>query len=382
VIKPTPGSRGARIRLNALSKQYAPHLPPAVDAIDMEMLPGEFLTLLGPSGSGKTTTLNMIAGFLDPTGGTIELNGEDISTTPPHKRDFGMVFQNYALFPHLTVDDNVAFPLKQRRIAKGERARLVREALELVDLGDKGGRMPSELSGGQQQRVALARAVVYSPRLLLLDEPLGALDRRLRQSLQGEIKRIHRELGLTFVFVTHDQDEAMSLSDRIAVFNDGHIERLGTPVDLYDDPGTLFVAEFLGESNLFMGEKVGAEYTWAGSPLRLGDARPVSDDDVLVVRPEKVCVTADGSQVPEDANVTKATVVDFSYLGTVRRVDLEYPDGRRGVAVLSGSAEDHHEPGSSVYVHWRTCHQVFVQRVADRGVTSGSVTGSKAPALA
>ena len=377
--------RGARISLKALSKQFTPGAVPAVDQIDLEMEPGEFLTLLGPSGSGKTTTLNMVAGFLDPSGGQIELNGRDISNIPPHRRNFGMVFQNYALFPHLTVEQNIAFPLKQRRVPRAERGRRVREALDLVQLSGMDSRKPSQLSGGQQQRVALARAVVFSPHLLLLDEPLGALDRKLRQSLQAEIKRIHRELGLTFVFVTHDQDEAMSLSDRIAVFNEGRIERVGTPRALYDDPGTLFVAEFMGESNRFFGAAKGAEYEWAGSPMRTAASRPGADDDVLVVRPERIGIAASPGDVPSGANSAPATVVDSSYLGIQRRVDLEYADGTRGVAVLPGSGSSVPSTGAGVVVHWHPQDQVFVRRrpplepavPVDRRAPSAAVT--KAP---
>jgi putative spermidine/putrescine transport system ATP-binding protein len=377
MIGTAEGQVGAHIRLTSLTKSYGPGLAPAVDNIEMEIVPGEFLTLLGASGSGKTTTLNMIAGFLEPTSGRIELNGRDISTTPPHRRNFGMVFQNYALFPHLSVRQNVAFPLKQRKVPKSEQADRVRTALELVDLAGMEERLPSALSGGQQQRVALARAVVYSPHLLLLDEPLGALDRRLRQSLQGEIKRIHRELGLTFLFVTHDQDEAMSLSDRIAVFHDGRIERLGAPVELYDNPGTLFVAEFLGESNRFFGRREGADYIWAESPMRVGMARPVDSDDVLVVRPERVQVALDRDAVPEGANVASAKVVDSAYLGTVRRVDLQYYDGQSGVALLPATSAELPRPGDAVHVHWWPKDQVFVRRSASNESATSGQTASQ-----
>src|SRR5262245_37019038 len=258
-------SGGGRIELVGLCKRFAPRGPLVVAHVGIDVAPGEFVTLLGPSGSGKTTTLNMIAGFTEVTSGDIRLAGRDISLLPPHRRNFGMVFQNYALFPHMTVAQNVAFPLRERKVPKAEIERRVGEVLELVDLGGLGGRRPDALSGGQQQRVALARAVVFSPSVLLLDEPLSALDRKLRQTLQQEIKRLHQELGLTFVFVTHDQDEAMALSDRIAVFNSGRIERVGSPADLYRDPGTRFVARFLGESNLFDGRlRTDGVYEWGG----------------------------------------------------------------------------------------------------------------------
>lgn len=355
------GHSRAHLRLQRLTKSYGSAAPPAVDGIDLEIPAGDFVTLLGPSGSGKTTTLNLIAGFLEPTSGTIELNGSDISTVPAHRRNFGMVFQSYALFPHMTVEQNVGFPLKQRGIPKGPRREQVHAALELVDLAHLASRVPSALSGGQQQRVALARAVVYSPPLLLLDEPLGALDRRLRQTLQGEIKRIHRELGLTFLFVTHDQDEAMSLSDRIAVFNEGKIEQVGAPAEVYNNPETLFVAEFVGESNSFTGSCAGRTFTAAGGSLRLDDSQNPGTDDVLVVRPEKLSIAQAESDVPDGANVVPATVVDYSYLGTMRRVDLDYADGTKGVSVLSGSVSDSLERGHRIWAHWWPKDQVFVR---------------------
>ena len=223
---------GASIRVESLTKTFREGIAPAVDAIDLDICSGEFMTLLGPSGSGKTTTLNMVAGFEEVTSGRILLDGDDIARLPPYRRNLGMVFQNYALFPHMTAAENIAFPLRQRKVSKAEIARRVDETLELVQLGGHGDRLPSQLSGGQQQRVALARAVVFSPRALLLDEPLGALDKKLRETLQLQIARLHSELGITFVFVTHDQEEALALSDRIAVFRDGRIEQVGTPFEL------------------------------------------------------------------------------------------------------------------------------------------------------
>jgi putative spermidine/putrescine transport system ATP-binding protein len=358
---PNAAQTGAQLRLQRLTKSYGPTAPPAVDDIDLEIPAGEFVTLLGPSGSGKTTTLNLIAGFLEPTSGSIELNGSDISTVPAHRRNFGMVFQSYALFPHMTVEQNVGFPLKQRGVPKEARREQIRAALELVDLIHLGSRVPSALSGGQQQRVALARAVVYSPPLLLLDEPLGALDRRLRQTLQGEIKRIHRELGLTFLFVTHDQDEAMSLSDRIAVFNEGKIEQVGAPAEVYNNPRTLFVAGFVGESNSFSGSCQGGVYRAAGCSLRVHDSQRPDSNDALVVRPEKLNIALADTEVPTGANVIPATVVDYSYLGTMRRVDLDYGDGSHGVSVLSGSVSDSLERGHRVWAHWWPKDQVFVR---------------------
>jgi putative spermidine/putrescine transport system ATP-binding protein len=360
-----PAATSGRIELDDLCKRYGSG-PLVVDHVTIDIAPGEFITLLGPSGSGKTTTLNMIAGFTDITSGAIRLGGRNIARLPPHRRDFGMVFQNYALFPHMTVAQNVAFPLRERRVAKREIERRVAEVLGLVDLTGMGGRRPGELSGGQQQRVALARAVVFSPSVLLLDEPLSALDRKLRQSLQQEIKRLHDELKLTFVFVTHDQDEAMSLSDRIAVFNSGRVERLGTPADLYRDPGTRFVARFLGESNLFPGHlRPGGVYEWSGhkwaAPGAEGGQGGQSDRD-LVVRPERLGVVTADAEVPPGANRVAATVTEVSFQGTHQRLELDYGDGATGCAVLPPDGLEEVRPGSSVIAHWRPAHQVLVTR--------------------
>ena len=240
----------------------------AVDAIDLRMPPGEFFTLLGPSGCGKTTTLRMIAGFERPTSGQIMLDGEDVAGVPPHRRNVNTVFQSYALFPHLDVAANVAFGLKYKRLGKEEQRRKVAEVLELVQLHGLERRKPSQLSGGQQQRVALARALVLTPRVLLLDEPLGALDARLRKSLQVELKAIQADVGVTFVFVTHDQEEALTMSDRVAVMNNGRVEQAGSPREVYEEPTTSFVADFLGVSNLLDAE---ASPDGEGCNLRIGE---------------------------------------------------------------------------------------------------------------
>jgi putative spermidine/putrescine transport system ATP-binding protein len=350
---------GGRLELRGLSKRYGT-APPAVDAVDLDIEPGEFLTLLGPSGSGKTTTLNMIVGFTRPTSGTVLMGGRDISRTPPHKRNFGMVFQNYALFPHLTVAQNVAFPLRERKVPAAETARLVADALEKVDLAGMGDRRPHELSGGQQQRVALARAVVFSPTVLLLDEPLSALDRKLRQTLQREIKRLHRELGLTFVFVTHDQDEAMTLSDRIAIFDRGRIVAVGTPGELYRRPPNRFVARFLGESTVFDGGGVAAgAFEWAGHRWAAADAPP--DGQALIVRPERMRVVADEASVPPGDNAAPAIVTDVSFYGTYHRVEVAFADDSVGCAVLPvDGAHRTFLPGTPVVVHWRPDDQVVV----------------------
>ncbi len=230
------------LELRGVRKRYGAHV--AVDSLDLTLRAREFLTFLGPSGSGKTTTLMMVAGLQRPDSGSIVLNGRSVDQVPPYRRDIGMVFQQYALFPHMTVRRNVAFPLEMRRLARSEIDRLVVDALRLVGLSALAARLPRELSGGQQQRVALARAIVYSPALLLMDEPLGALDRKLREQMQLEIKRMHREREISVLYVTHDQEEALTMSDRIAVFNGGRVEQVGTPQDLYERPATRFVAGF------------------------------------------------------------------------------------------------------------------------------------------
>jgi putative spermidine/putrescine transport system ATP-binding protein len=323
------GSHGASITLRRLTKRYGDVT--AVDGIDLEAQPGEFLTLLGPSGSGKTTTLNMIAGFETVTEGDLHIDGAPVQSLPPYKRNIGMVFQHYALFPHMSVSDNVAYPLKQRKVPRGERRELVDGALKTVGLSGLGHRMPKQLSGGQQQRVALARAMVYSPRVLLMDEPLGALDKKLRDSLQLEIKRIHAELGTTFVYVTHDQDEALVLSDRIAVFNDGRIEQVGTAQDLYDRPESVFVAQFLGESALFHGTAAatGNGCGLSGSEGVLRAGRGVLTEGspaTLVVRPERLRVLPRGSDRPS-GNAVPGRITQQIYLGNSRKLLVQLTDG-------------------------------------------------------
>lgn len=356
----TDTKKTGALELRQLVKRYGAVDAPAVDCVDLRVEPGQFMTLLGPSGSGKTTTLNMLAGFLEPSDGSITLDGRDLVAVPPHRRNFGMVFQDYALFPHMTVFDNIAYPLRQRRVPKGEVRRLVEDIAARFSLEPLLQRKPDQLSGGQQQRVALARAIVFSPDILLLDEPLGALDRKLRQSLQAEVRRLHRELGLTFVFVTHDQDEAMYLSDQIAVFNKGRIERVGAPAELYDDPGTLFVAGFLGEANVFAGETIDAStYEWHGERLRR-DASDLPHDAVLIVRPEwmRIVDTIDNAG---DANSVAATVTDVARLGGgATRIDLRFADGSTGAATLPAMSIVDARPGDEVRAVWNVEAQAFV----------------------
>jgi putative spermidine/putrescine transport system ATP-binding protein len=276
----------------------------AVDNISLDIRDGEFFTLLGPSGSGKTTSLRMIAGFERPTEGQICLHGKDVSQLPPYERDVNTVFQDYALFPHMTVMENVAYGLMIRKVAKEERRRRAKEMLELVRLPGLGERKPSQLSGGQRQRVALARALINHPRVLLLDEPLGALDLKLRQQMQIELKSIQKQVGITFVYVTHDQEEALTMSDRLAVFNLGKIEQVGAPAEIYERPATPFVAGFVGISNLIGGDAA---------------ERICGSDRMFAIRPEKIRLVAPAADVPEHLLAADGQVREVVYLGMYTR---------------------------------------------------------------
>ncbi|MEZ5862076.1 MAG: ABC transporter ATP-binding protein [Geminicoccaceae bacterium] len=289
-----------------------------VKDLNLDIARGEFLTMLGPSGSGKTTCLMMLAGFETATNGEIYLDGREINNVAPHKRDIGMVFQNYALFPHMTVAENLAFPLSVRRMAKADIEARVKHALDMVQLGDFGSRRPAQLSGGQQQRVALARALVFEPRLVLMDEPLGALDKQLRETMQYEIKHIHENLAVTVVYVTHDQSEALTMSDRVAVFNDGVVQQLAPPV-LYEEPQNAFVAQFIGENNRFVGdvrEVMNGHCTVevAGAPIRAlaVNIAGVGSRSTLSLRPERVHIDPPAGSCP---NVFEAQVLELIYLG-------------------------------------------------------------------
>jgi spermidine/putrescine ABC transporter ATP-binding subunit len=320
----TTAQSSASLRLEGLCKTFGNVV--AVDAVSLDIASGEFLTLLGPSGSGKTTTLMMIAGFEEPTAGSITLGTTPLVGVPPYRRDFGMVFQNYALFPHMTVADNVGFPLKMRRVARRQRDELVQQSLDLVRLPGYGQRYPNQLSGGQQQRVALARALVFNPPLLLMDEPLGALDKKLREELQLEIKSIQAQLGITAVYVTHDQEEALVMSDRIAVMNGGRIEQVDTPDRIYDRPATPFVADFIGESNIIplSADSIQADGRLASlvGPLRVEDGATSLQDwkpSALIIRPEKLRFVADE---PGLDNVLGGCVTDVVYAGDATKYRL------------------------------------------------------------
>lgn len=310
---------GHALSLRGIVKRYGTLA--AVDGVDLDIPRGSFLTILGPSGGGKTTVLMTIAGFTDPTEGQVLLDGNDITGLPPDKRNFGMVFQGYALFPHMTVADNLWFPLRVRGISKADAKPKVEAALALVQLEELAGRYPTQLSGGQQQRVALARALVFEPDLLLLDEPLSALDKKLRADLQWELKSLHQRLGTTFIYVTHDQDEALSMSDEIVIMNKGRIEQQGRPGDLYEAPESRFVADFLGKSNFLEGRaKESAEgrlaYEVGGLPLvtKAGHSRAAGSPVTIALRPEKIAIAPAG-QAPATENVVEGTVTAFNYFG-------------------------------------------------------------------
>jgi spermidine/putrescine transport system ATP-binding protein len=331
----------------------------AVEAADFSIAEGEFFSMLGPSGCGKTTTLRMIAGFETPSEGEIRLDGVDVSRVPPYKRNVNTVFQQYALFPHMSVWDNVAFGPRSQKVDKNEIERRVNELLGVVRLEEFARRRPAQLSGGQQQRVALARALVNFPKALLLDEPLGALDLKLRHAMQFELKRIQREVGITFVYVTHDQEEALTMSDRIAVMNAGRVEQIGTPTDIYDKPSTVFVAGFIGQANLWpcaVDERANghASVTAFGSAkLRAPSAEGVvaGRGGTVMVRPERVAVST--AEPGSSGSSISGTVTDLTFQGPVVRLVLSAPDGAPIVANLTHAAElPRVRPGDRVWASW------------------------------
>jgi putative spermidine/putrescine transport system ATP-binding protein len=329
----------ADVHLIGVSKRYGDVV--AVDSLDLEVKRGEFFTLLGPSGSGKTTTLRMIAGFEEPDTGSVELGGNDVTGLPPYDREVNTVFQDYALFPHMSVGVNVAYGLRVKGVSKEERRRRASEALATVRLSGYESRKPNQLSGGQQQRVALARAIVNQPKVLLLDEPLGALDLKLREQMQVELKAIQDQVGITFIYVTHDQEEALTMSDRIAVFNDGRVEQVGSPTEIYERPDNAFVAGFVGVSNLL--ERDGQRFT---------------------VRPEKIFIVENG-QAPQGLHVEDGTIRDVSYAGMVTRYLVELEAGGELQVVRQNlettSAEVPGQCGRKVQIGWRSDQTVAVK---------------------
>lgn len=318
---------GASIEFRGLVKRYGEFT--AVDGLDLAIEAGEFLTFLGPSGSGKTTILNILAGFVHSDGGQVLVNGQPIDDVPPHRRNFGMVFQNYALFPHMSVEDNIAFPLRMRGMSRAQASQRVAATLALVGLSEQAAKLSSQLSGGQQQRVALARALVYEPRVVLMDEPLSALDRRLREVLQLELKELHRKIGATIIYVTHDQHEALTMSDRVAILNNGQLLVCGHPLELYENPPNVFVATFLGESNRLRGVVrridadavvVETEHGWslqAVAPDRLTLGQPV----IVTIRPERIQLQ------PGPGSVRSGVVDRMLFLGEIVRLLVRLDEG-------------------------------------------------------
>ena len=347
------------VSLRNLNKHYGDFA--AVDNISLDIQDGEFLTFLGSSGSGKSTTLSMLAGFETPSSGEILVNGQSLVNVPPHKRDIGMVFQRYSLFPHLSVRDNIAFPLAIRKLAAAERDKRVDAMLKLVQLEQFAHRRPSQLSGGQQQRVAIARALVYEPRILLMDEPLGALDKKLREDLQDELRQLHRRLGITIVYVTHDQEEAMRLSQRIAIFSHGKIVGLGSGYDLYQNPPNAFVASFLGNSNFLKLKAQGnaaASFEGQSLSIRLTAGLHTEQDVLLMVRPEKAVALSvqQASEEPLAAgwNEVSAQVVEVLFLGESQTCSVVTSGGTSMTVKALSAAGMPLKAGDPVRVRWAT----------------------------
>ena len=347
---------GADIRLYRVRREYKQTV--AVDDLSLDVKAGEFISLLGPSGSGKSTLLMMIAGFESLSAGRISLAGRDITSLPPERRGIGMVFQSYALFPHMTVAENIAFPLKQRKIGRAEIETRVQQALDLVQLAGFGTRYPAQLSGGQQQRVAIARAVVFRPSVLLMDEPLSALDKQLRETMQFEIKSLHERLGITFVYVTHDQREALVMSDRVVVLKQGRIEQIGSPFELYDTPCNRFVASFIGEANFLKPDGIG-EPQDGYCKVRLGQSSVwarISDTDgdasVCIVRPEKIRLVASATPKPDGTNMLDGIVRQAIYMGDTVRYTVESGSNTLHVRQFHTFGAPRPQPGETIWLQW------------------------------
>jgi spermidine/putrescine transport system ATP-binding protein len=357
------------VRLDRVTKQFGETV--AVDDLSLDIAEGEFFSMLGPSGCGKTTTLRMIGGFEEATYGTVFLAGRDVTDDPPYKRDVNTVFQSYALFPHMNVFDNVAFGLRRKKVDNAEVDRRVTEVMKLVDLEGFAERKPGQMSGGQQQRVALARALVNRPKVLLLDEPLGALDLKLRKQMQLELKRIQQEVGITFIYVTHDQEEAMTMSNRLAVMRHGRIEQLGAPEDVYENPATEFVAGFLGASNLLEGEtKQTSNGTTTvvltdGSTVSVPSDRMPRDVGTRVkagVRPEKVSIHREGASLPAGENSVTGVLRMSTYIGVSNQFKVDGPGGTEiTVYVQNLGRDDTPHPGERVVLSWKPEHTFAVE---------------------
>lgn len=355
------------VEIKGATKQFGSNV--VLNGIDLQVKQGELLTLLGPSGCGKTTTLNLIAGFLDADQGDVYIKGKKVNKVPPYKRDLGMVFQTYSLFPHMTVYENLSFGLKLRKVAKADQKKKIERALELVKMSGLEHRYPRELSGGQRQRVAISRALVVEPELLLLDEPLSNLDAKLRHELRAEIKRLQKEIGVTTIFVTHDQEEALSMSDRVVVMNAGKIEQISSPTSIYNHPESEFVFQFIGKSNSFVGKvvemnndkisvQVGKELIYVKSGNMMGEDRSLAagDEVKLYIRPEKVNISSNG----DEFGLHKAKINQINYLGTSWEIDVSLLG--ESVQVLTNSFDSSWQSGSEVYVGWNPSDMMLIKK--------------------
>lgn len=362
--------RDMAVQLVNLVKEFPEHI--AVNKINMDIRQGEFLTLLGPSGCGKTTTLRMIAGFEEPTSGSILLDGQHVEHTPPHQRNVNMVFQNYALFPHMNIFDNIAFGLTMKRMAKDKIRQKVTEALSLVQLDGYSHRKPDQLSGGQKQRVAIARAIVNSPKVLLLDEPMGALDLRLRKQMQIELKRLQKKLGITFIYVTHDQEEALTMSDRIAVMNSGFIEQIGNPDEIYEHPETRFVAGFIGETNLFAGKVTSVEGKYAVMDIGIGSVPVINrnlsigEDAYIAVRPERLQFSHSAEGQPF---ALQGLYKEQIYVGSQLKTIVKMSNNMEVVINESIGCSPHEvlQKDKDIFLSWNPEHAVVVKDRQEQG---------------
>ena len=349
------------LSLQALTKSFGD--TKVLKGISLDVKKGEFLTLLGPSGCGKTTTIRIIAGLIPPDAGRVILNGEDVTDLPPNKRNVNTVFQNYALFPHMNVERNITYGLRMRSVPRGRQRELTKTMLDLVRLPGFERRMPSMLSGGQRQRVAIARAVVLEPDVLLLDEPLGALDLKLRQQMQRELKELQTRLGITFIYITHDQEEALNMSDRIAIMNNGAFEQVGAPEDIYERPATRFAAQFIGQGSLFEGEIMSVENGIASIKLAFGDALAASANALTHGAKAAVSVHAERvniSTAPAAGFNIRAEIIAHRYAGSALRTELRLSDGGELVASSLCAASDLPRAGETVYVHWDPKHAAII----------------------
>lgn len=365
------GSNKNDVEIKGAFKQFGANV--VLNGIDLEVKQGELLTLLGPSGCGKSTTLNLIAGFLDPDRGEVHIKGNNVTKVPPYKRDLGMVFQTYSLFPHMTVYENLSFGLKLRKVGKAEQKKKISKALELVKMSGLENRYPRELSGGQRQRVAISRALVVEPELLLLDEPLSNLDAKLRHELRAEIKRLQKEIGVTTIFVTHDQEEALSMSDRVVVMNAGKIEQISTPTEIYNHPKTEFVFQFIGKSNCFEGNvsavdkrkvavKIGSDITHVDTNNVMGNESDLKNGDEvkLYIRPEKLQIVSLDENSSSPLDFHRAKISQMNYLGTSWEINVLLQG--KSIQVLTSAFDSSWQNGSEVLIGWSPSEVMLVKK--------------------